>query len=1173
MATVLTEAFDDALPAKPAATVVPRRRWIWLLVAPVLAVLMLPTIVSTKPFRGRVLRLATSQVDGEVNCGSLSLGWFSSQAVGNLSITGRDGRVLLSGATVEVPRSLFSLALSPGDLGTVKITGPQVNLFVRADGSNLEDVLAKLLEPQEPSKTSVTGTIAVSGASATIVDEVRQREWKVTAFDANVALSPDANTSAKGTISAQLAADPDTPRLACEFSLPKSDGATAASGGVASLTLKTERFPLDLCEAVGRRWDASLRLSGRLTADLAAQWPAGGAGVYALRGTQAVEALRYQATTLGNDELRLVKAEGPFDVRWDGRQLDVKPTSLTCDVGRVAVQGTAPVESFAMASLVAALATASLEASADVDLARVAAMLPQTLRVREGTRIVGGKLQAHLGRRTDSAGQTSVGAIGITDLAAEEDGRRLTWDQPLRLSFDVNESPRGIVVNRLACESEFLQFDGRGTLADFSGEMRFDLDRLMREAGRFIDVGDVQLAGAGNGQLQIRRGDDGVFGANGTFDVRDFRFAMPGDRVWEEHLVRLKLDANGLIEEGAAGRRLAELHAATASVESSGEQLIVQLAKPVFKINRTTLWPVNARIVNGNLANWTLRLRPWVDLGAVQASGTCNATASATVSADAVDLTKFNAAIDDFAVSDQARDRYLDENAALSASGRFEFAPARLAIYDASFRGTGTAIDAKECRIALDASQATGDASFELDLARASPWLSQLLAGTGGGDLAGQVVGSLRLEDEGGAMHVVANVAGDNLGVVSRGAATAPGASAPGSMALVDRKLRIAIDATYDRKAGTLRLASGQVAGEAIQLAAQGSVKGIQSTMEVDITGQLDYDLARLTPVVRWYFGDGIRLVGRGPQQFAIRGPLDGTMITAAPFVEGARPSTVPRWREALSVEAGIGWQEIQWHDFRAGPGQLRGRLANGRLAIDPIQVALQEGQLTLAPQLYLTTDPVMLALPKGPVLKQVRLTPDLCAAGLKYVHPFLAGATNVDGHVSLDVEGAWIPLADMRAAQAAGKLQIHNVQVSGGPLLGDVLPAVLMLQPQRVPLLPEVEFWVRDGRVYHRGVGVQLRETAVSTSGSVGFDETLDIVAEMNVPEKWLGQNVLGTALKNQKIKVPIKGTLSRPQIDAQQLAKLRAEFVGEAAGNIIRDELFDRLLKPRQPTPDRPQ
>jgi translocation and assembly module TamB len=491
-----------------------------------------------------------------------------------------------------------------------------------------------------------------------------------------------------------------------------------------------------------------------------------------------------------------------------------------------------------------------------------------------------------------------------------------------------------------------------------------------------------------------------------------------------------------------------------------------------------------------------------------------------------------------------------------------------LAINDASFRGTGAGIDAKECRIALDGSQSTGDASFEVDLERASPWLSQLLAGAGGGDLSGQVVGSVRLETQGGTTRLVANVAGDNLGVITRTAARTPG-----SMALVDRKLRVAVDATYDKSAGALRLANGQIEGEAIQVAAQGSVNGLNATTEVDITGKLDYDLARIAPILRWYLGHDIRLTGKGPQTFAIRGPLDATLITAAPIAEGLQPASVPRWREAMTVDAGIGWQEIQWYDFRVGPGQLRGKLANGRLVVDPIQVALQEGQLMLAPQLYLTADPMLLALPKGPVLKQVRLTPDLCAAGLKFVHPFLAGATNVDGHVSLDLEGAWIPLSDTRATRAHGKMQIHKVEVSGGPLLGDVLPAVLMLQPQKVPLLPEVEFWVQDGRVWHKGVGVQLRETMVTTQGSVGFDETLDIVAEMNVPEKWLGQNVLGTALKNQKIKIPIKGTLSRPQIDAQQLAKIRAEFVGEAAGNIIRDELFDRLLRPREPNVPAPR
>lgn len=1182
MATVYSEAFEDAQPVeRPVAAAAVRRRrwWLWLVVLPVLFVLALPTIISYTPLRDRVLAMAAADVDGTVSCGSMSLGWFGGQSVGDLTIVGRDGRPLLQGTNVELPKSLFSLALNPGELGTIKVNGAQLNLVLREDGSNLEDALARLLASDEPSKQPVVATIEVTAATATITDQARQRQWKVTALDANVQLSPDAATAAQGKITAQLAADPDTPRLACEFTLPRTESSGAQSadaaggekptGGQARLVVKAERFPLDLCEPIVRRWDPQFQLSGRLTTDLAAEWPmGGGSSVYAVRGAQSLETFRYRAAALGNDEIRLVKAEGPFDLRWDGRQLEVKPTSLDCDVGRIAIQGSAPVERIATASLLAAFATASLEATADVDLAKVAAMLPETLRVRPGTRIVGGKLEAHLGRRPDTAGQSSVGSISIANLAAEEQGRPITWDQPLRLSFDVNESARGLVVNRLACESEFLQFNGRGTLADFSGEMRFDLDRLIRELGRFIDVGNVQLAGVGAGQLQIRRGDDGVFGANGTFDVQGFRFAMPGDRVWEESLVRLRLDANGVIDDGPSGRRLAELHAATASVESSGEQVIVQLAKPVFKINAATPWPLALRVVNGNLTNWTLRLRPWVNLGAWQAAGICNATAAATLSADMIELTKLNAAVDDLALTADGRDRYLDRNVALAASGRWDIEPGRLAIYDASFRGAGAAVDAKECRFALDGSEASGDGSFEFDLQRASPWLAQLLASSGGGELSGQVVGSLRLENRGGVTKVVTNVSADNLGIASR----AQG-NRPGSMALVDRRLRVAVDATYDRTAGTLELANANIAGEAVQLDAKGTLAGLPSKTTVDITGKLDYDLARLTPVLRWYLGDDIRLTGRGPQTFAVRGPLDATLITAAPIVEGARPATVPRWRQDLAVDAGIGWQEIQWYDFRLGPGQLRGRMANGRLAIDPLQVALHEGQLILAPQIYLTAEPMVVALPKGPVLKQVRATPALCAAALKYVHPFLAGATNVDGHVSLDLEGAWIPLADKRTAQAAGKLHIHRVEVSGGPLLGDVLPAILLLQPQKVPLLPEVEFWVQDGRVYHRGVGVQLPETTVSTSGSIGFDETLDIVAEMNVPEKWLGQNVLGTALRNQKIKIPIRGTLSRPQVDAQQLAKLRAEFVGQAAGNIIRDELFDRLLRPRDGSPTPPR
>jgi hypothetical protein len=98
-----------------------------------------------------------------------------------------------------------------------------------------------------------------------------------------------------------------------------------------------------------------------------------------------------------------------------------------------------------------------------------------------------------------------------------------------------------------------------------------------------------------------------------------------------------------------------------------------------------------------------------------------------------------------------------------------------------------------------------------------------------------------------------------------------------------------------------------------------------------------------------------------------------------------------------------------------------------------------------------------------------------------------------------------------------------------------------------------QVEFRVVDGRVYHRGLELVFPDVTVRTYGSVGFDQSLAIIAEMPVPDKWIGNNALGKALEGKIIKLPIGGTLHQPTIDQRELEKL--------AGNVVRDMAEDRL------------
>jgi len=105
------------------------------------------------------------------------------------------------------------------------------------------------------------------------------------------------------------------------------------------------------------------------------------------------------------------------------------------------------------------------------------------------------------------------------------------------------------------------------------------------------------------------------------------------------------------------------------------------------------------------------------------------------------------------------------------------------------------------------------------------------------------------------------------------------------------------------------------------------------------------------------------------------------------------------------------------------------------------------------------------------------------------------------------------------------------------------------------------------QGRVYHKDLELVFPDMTIRTHGSVGFDRSLSILAEMPVPPKWIGTNTLGTALEGQKIQLPIGGTLDQPMIDRRELDKLAAQFIQNAAGKVLQQELgkqLDRLLGP---------
>ncbi|MBC8116135.1 MAG: hypothetical protein H7062_17250, partial [Candidatus Saccharimonas sp.] len=88
-----------------------------------------------------------------------------------------------------------------------------------------------------------------------------------------------------------------------------------------------------------------------------------------------------------------------------------------------------------------------------------------------------------------------------------------------------------------------------------------------------------------------------------------------------------------------------------------------------------------------------------------------------------------------------------------------------------------------------------------------------------------------------------------------------------------------------------------------------------------------------------------------------------------------------------------------------------------------------------------------------------------------------------------------------------------------------------------------------------------QIKDVTLRTSGSVGMDETLNLIAEFGIPDDWIGNTKLLAGLKGKSIRIPIGGTLSRPHPDSRILGELTKQLGGSALEGLLEKNLDNKL------------
>jgi hypothetical protein len=275
------------------------------------------------------------------------------------------------------------------------------------------------------------------------------------------------------------------------------------------------------------------------------------------------------------------------------------------------------------------------------------------------------------------------------------------------------------------------------------------------------------------------------------------------------------------------------------------------------------------------------------------------------------------------------------------------------------------------------------------------------------------------------------------------------------------------------------------------------------------------------------------------------------------------------------------------FYGVRATPGAVTAAMQPHGIALWPREVRVGEGQLVSLPEIRLV-DNRQLVAPPGPMLVDVNITPEMCREWLKFVSPVLAGATAVEGKLTLILDSGTMPFANPDAAEIAGTVRIQSAKVTPGPLARQAIDSVATLaqlvtrkRPDWADRDPQIElpsqdiaFRVHEGRVYHNGLKFQAGDVLVTTRGSVGLDHTLDMLVEIPLPEAWLDRGPVLRALRGEVVTIPLQGTLERPKVDGRAMAEWGKKIGAQAAGGLLQnllengiDRSAERARKRREP------
>lgn len=868
-------------------------------------------------------------------------------------------------------------------------------------------------------------------------------------------------------------------------------------------------------DLTGRDWPLSLEAGGvGLRGRLDGRLDfARAEGVWRVSGRTALAGGELAGPALRGDRVALGSLTAEWGASRSGSGWRVESLDVATDLGTLKASGPLPSRT-----------GESSRVEGRLDLAELARRAPRALGLRAGLVVERGSAELTVVSSGARGGIAWDVSARVGDLVAELDGRRVVVSQPATLGARlVDGGRRGLSVAWLELDSAFLKARGSGDVdrgVDVEGTV--DLAALEAQFRDVVDFGGLDLSGRGTLRGGYRRRGDGYAG---QLDLTLADLALGGGRGAREARVRL----------GVSG--------------------------PADNSGAPTGWSrASASLRSGDLAADVLALAESNELAAIGAgvdrgvtlrgeSGSAEARLFARREGDGW-------AIDEASLEVAADHGSPGSRAGVLLSGSYEPSSGTLRLRPVA----SGPVEPGPLRVAPEGIELAGlggpDWRARGKLEGAVEEVARFLSAWSG---------EMAISDLRGGWSARAEAWGTPEGSVFAGKLELPDLSWPAADGSRRGPGPLALDAAGGYRGASDELTFTELVASSrfATLEAAGRLSEPGGARVADLRGRLTPDFEAISDWLGERVEPGARVAG-GPREFRLTGRLDpaGGDVLAG-----------------IEAELGFDLSELDVFGMRLGATPVVARVRDGSVTLDPIRTTLNGGSLRVDPEVERGGDGSWtVRLGSGSSLSDAEVNDEVSRRVLSYVAPVLDRATRVRGRVSAEVARAEFPIGPgfRRETVVEGRVVFQDVAFAPGPLATSLV-ALVGAEAATLRLDEPVVLSIAEGRVRQRGLAVPLGNLSrIELAGDVGFDRSLDLVASLPITRSMVANNdLLGDVVEGTRIAVPIRGTLSNPQIDREAFRTAMNDLGktllrrGAARGAA---ELIFRLSQPR-PRRERPR